>query len=105
MAKKKAQPRRVPRASEPRMYGDGTPSQAPDTAQPAPQTSTPAARTAGVRSPSATPRTSVGAAGSYARGGTSLTTDYTYVKQDLRRLGIVAASIIGVLVLLGIIIP
>lgn len=113
MAKqKKAQSRRVPRASEPRMYGDGKPSQNQDKVQSASQAATSAARPADARSVAptarsagATPRTSVGAGGSYARGGLSVTTDYTYVRQDLRRLGIVAASIIGILVVLAIAIP
>lgn len=115
MAKqKKSQSRRVPRASDPRMYGDGRPSQAESSSQAAAQAPTSGGRQAGagganvspaVRAAGATPRTSLGAGGSYARGGTSLTGDYTYVRQDLGRLGIVAASIIAVLVVLALILP
>jgi hypothetical protein len=93
--KKSAQPK--PRAAEPRMYGDGQPSQA---AQPVTTATTePAARTAGV-----TPRTTAarGVSGSYSR--VDRITDYSYVKADLRRLGITAAAILGVLVVLGVVI-
>lgn len=114
MAKQqKKSARRVPKASEPRMYGDGKPSQAEApqgaaTAQPSAATTTraaapqtPAARTSGApRSAGVTPR-GAGAAGSYAR--VDRITDYSYVTHDLRRLGIVAASILGGLVVLGFI--
>lgn len=115
MAKqKKAQSRRVPRASDPRMYGDGKPSQAESSTQATAQAPASGGRATGtvsanvpqaVRSAGAMPRTSLGAGGSYARGGTSITGDYTYVRQDLRRLGIVAVSIIAVLVVLALVIP
>lgn len=115
MAKqKKAQSRRVPRATDPRMYGDGKPSSVESSSQAAAQAPAPGGRTTGtasasvspaVRAAGSTPRASLGAGGSYARGSTSITGDYTYVRQDLRRLGIVAASIIGVLAVLAIIIP
>ncbi len=115
MAKqKKVQSRRVPRASNPRMYGDGKSSETTDNTQAATQPTTSGIRTAGsggasvtpaVRSAGTTPRTSTGAGGSYALRGLSMTTDYTYVRQDLRRLGVVAASILGLLVVLSIVIP
>jgi hypothetical protein len=104
MAKqKKAQPRRVSRAASPRMYGDGKSSEAKDSAQAASQPTTSASQ--GARSGGATPRATTGAGGSYARVSASATTDYSYVKHDLRRLGIVAAAILGALVVLGIILP
>ena len=89
MAKKKTQTRRVPRAAEPRMYGDGKPSQ--DAATSAP--SSPSAR-------SAQPVT--------RQAGTSRTAaqpaDYGYVLKDLRRLGITAAAMFALLIALGLII-
>jgi hypothetical protein len=89
MAKKKTQPRRVPRAAEPRMYGDGKPSQ--DAATSAASTTSarpaqPMTRQAG------TTRTAVQA------------TDYSYVRKDLRRLGITAATMFALLIALGLII-
>ena len=111
MAKqKKVQSRRVPHASNPRMYGDGKSSETKDSAQAAaPAVQTPGAGSTNVSSTAssagAKSRTSTGAGGSYARGGLNTTSDYTYVKQDLRRLGVVAVSIIGVLVVLAIAIP
>jgi hypothetical protein len=95
--KKSAQPK--PRAAEPRMYGDGKPSQV-STQTTAATPAEPAVRTAGP-----TPRTAVraGATGSYARA--DKITDYSYVKTDLRRLGITAAGILAILVVLGIVLP
>ena len=94
------------------MYGDGKPSETKDNTQAASQASAPAVQTPGAASVTPTahsagakPRTSTGAGGSYARGGLNTTSDYAYVKQDLRRLGVVAVSIIGVLVVLAIVIP
>lgn len=94
--KKTAQPK--PRPVEPRMYGDGKPSQA---AQPA--TTTPAEPV--VRTAGATPRAAgrSGVTGSYSR--VDKITDYSYVKADLRRLGITAVAILSILVVLGIAIP
>ena len=89
MAKKKTQPRRVPRAAEPRMYGDGKPSQQ----APANVASTPAARPAQpVTRQAGTTRTAV------------QSTDYSYVRKDLRRLGITAAAMFALLIALGLII-
>ncbi len=115
MAKqKKAQSRRVPRATDPRMYGDGKPSKAESSTQAATQAPASGGRATGgvsasapkaVRGASATPRTSLGAGGSYARGGMSITGDYTYVRQDLRRLAVVAVAIIAILVVLALVIP
>ncbi len=91
MAKKKTQSPRVPRAAEPRMYGDGKPSQqastspAPGTAS-APRTSQPATRQAGMTRTATQP------------------TDYSYVRKDLRRLGITAAGMFALLIALGFII-
>lgn len=93
--KKTAQPK--PRAAEPRMYGDGQPSQVaqPTTAAPA----EPAVRTAGAPPRATTAR---GVSGSYSR--VDRIVDYSYVKADLRRLGITAAAILSLLVVLGIVI-
>ncbi len=94
MAKKKTQARRVPRAAESRMYGDGKPS-AP--AQTAGQTAQPtAAAPRGVAQP-------VRTAGSSVRA-TNQQGDYHYVIDDLRRLGILAVSVFAVLIALGLII-
>lgn len=115
MAKqKKAQSRRAPRASDPRMYGDGKPSKAESGTQTATQAPVSGDRATGAvsanvpqaaRSAGAMPRTSLGAGGSYARGGMSITGDYTYVRQDLRRLAVVAFAIIAILVVLALVIP
>ncbi len=104
MAKQqKKSARRVPKASEPRMYGDGKPSQ-PE-AQPA-ATAAPA--------PAATRSTGAGAhrrcdpprrrRSRLVRRRVDRIADYSYVMHDLRRLGIVAASILGGLVVLGFIV-
>jgi hypothetical protein len=91
MAKKKTQSARVPRAAEPRMYGDGKPSQQA-TATPAagtasaPRTSQPATRQAGMTRTAAPP------------------VDYSYVMKDLRRLGITAVGMFALLIVLGFII-
>jgi hypothetical protein len=91
MAKKKTQSQRVPRAAEPRMYGDGKPSQqastspTPGTAS-ASRTSQPATRQAGTRAVTTQP------------------TDYSYVRKDLRRLGITAAGMFALLIALGFIV-
>lgn len=107
MAKKKTQPRRAPRASEPRMYGDGKPSQAvqqtggtaPAGTAAAPRTVTPRNGTP-ARPANAASRT----AGVAARVPVTVTTDYSYVMKDLRRLGILAATFFGILVVLGLVI-
>lgn len=113
---KKTPARRVPHASEPRMYGDGKPSQPAESAQtpaaprpvatptrsPATPARQPAAPTRAPRTAGLTPRGS-GASGSFGR--VDRITDYTYVMKDLRRLGITAAVIMGVLIILGIIVP
>ncbi len=94
MAKKKTAARRVPRASEPRMYGDGKPSQVAQQTEgrPAAASAPIATRSAATRS-AATPRVPV-----------TLTQDYRYVVADLRRLGMIAAATFAVLVALGLII-
>lgn len=97
MAKKKTQPRRVPRSSEPRMYGDGKPSQAAQATNPAGPAAGPAVGT------------STGAGPSIARAAmprvpVTVTQDYSYVLQDLRRLGILAAATFAVLIALGLLI-
>ncbi len=120
---KKSTARRTPRATEPRMYGDGKPSQplngdaavadqsaseraAPErpvvTATPnRVPTRTPAPRTPAVRATGVTP-CGADAAGSYAR--VDRIADYSYVKHDLRRLGMVAAGMLALLVVLGLVI-
>lgn len=99
MAKKRVQPRRVPRASEPRMYGDGKPSQQATTAQrPAGPATTPAATLSRGTVPAAAARPMT------TRPPVTLTQDYRYVLKDLRRLGILAAGTFAVLVALGLII-
>jgi hypothetical protein len=89
MVKKKTQTRRVPRAAEPRMCGDGKPSQqaaAPGTASPSTRPAQPVTRQAGTTRTAAQP------------------TDYSYVLKDLRRLGITAAAMFGLLIVLGFIV-
>lgn len=89
MAKKRTNPRRVPRAVEPRMYGDGKPSQLPQSADRPGVAATPAPA---VR-PMGAPRVPV-----------TVTQDYHYVLSDLRRLGIVAIATFAVLIALGLIV-
>lgn len=93
MAKKKGQARRLPRTTEPRMFGDGKPSQASQQGERA--AATPA------RSASGTQRAAVPAGRSVP---VSTMQDYSYVLKDLRHLGILAASVFAVLIVLGLII-
>lgn len=93
MAKKKTQPRRVPRSSEPRMYGNGKPSQTAQATKPA----------GPVGTTSASASTSAGRP-TAQRVPVTVTQDYSYVLQDLRRLGILAAATFAVLIALGLII-
>jgi hypothetical protein len=91
MAKKKTQSARVPRAAEPRMYGDGKPSQQASPPQAsgnasAPRTAQPAARPSGM-----------------ARAAAQ-SVDYSYVMKDLRRLGLTAVGMFALLIALGFII-
>lgn len=107
MAKKKPQVRRVPRASEPRMYGDGKPSQvAQQTGGGTPAGATPAARTVTPRvaAPARPANAASRMAGAAPRVPVTVTTDYHYVLKDLRRLGILAATFFAILVGLGLII-
>jgi len=91
MAKKKTQSQRVPRAADPRMYGDGKPSQqattspAPGTAS-ASRSSQPTTRQSGMTRTAAQPA------------------DYAYVPKDLRRLALTAAGMFALLIALGFII-
>lgn len=98
MAKKKTTARRVPRASEPRMYGDGKPSQIAQQAA-----GTAAGKPAGV---AAAKSAGAAAARSAVNGRVpvTVTQDYHYVVNDLRRLGIIAVGTFAVLVALGFII-
>ncbi len=95
MAKKKNQARRVPRAAEPRMFGDGKPSQA--TQQAARTGAELTAQAATLQR--ATPQRAAGRA-----APVTVTQDYHYVLKDLRHLGILAAAVLAVLVALGLII-
>ncbi len=97
MAKKKTQSRRTPRAVEPRMFGDGKPSQAQGTTPATPRSAAAPAAPA-VR---AAPRASAGASGAYARSTSGITADYRYVVNDLRRLAVVAAAILALLVVMS----
>ena len=94
MAKKKTQARRVPWAAESRMYGDGKPSVPSQTAGQTTQPAVVAPR--GVAQP-------VRTAGSSVRASNQ-PSDYRYVINDLRRLGILAVSVFAVLIALGLII-
>ncbi len=75
------------------MYGNGKPSQAPQAAQPAGPAGAPAS---GAGAPAARPVS--------PRVPVTVTQDYSYVLQDLRRLGILAAATFAVLIALGLII-
>lgn len=92
MAKKKIQPRRVPRAAEPRMYGDGKPASHATTATGTPAAAAPATGAASRTAPVA------------ARPPVTTTQDYSYVLKDLRRLAITAGGIFALLVVLGLIV-
>jgi hypothetical protein len=93
MAKKKTQARRVPRAADPRMYGDGKPSV---------QT---VATTGGATTPGGAARSGQAAArpGAAARS-TDLSVEYSYVSKDLVRLGITAGALFVTMIVLGFII-
>jgi hypothetical protein len=91
MAKKKTQQRRVPRATDARMYGDGKPSQAAQQAAGVPATASATARP-------------VNGQVHAVRVPVTVTTNYDYVRTDLRRLSIVAASIFAVLIVAGLIV-
>ena len=89
MAKKKTQPRRVPRAAEPRMYGDGKPAQDPATSAASSSSARPAqpvTRQAGISRTAAQPE------------------NYGYVLKDLRRLAITAAAMFALLIAFGFIV-
>lgn len=86
MAKKKTQARRVPRAAEPRMYGDGKPSQEAASATAAARPAQPMTRQAGMTRTAPQPA------------------NYGYVLKDLRRLAITAAAMFALLIALGFII-
>jgi len=89
MAKKSTQSKRVPRPAEPRMYGDGKPSQQATTSvttAPSGRAAQPATRQAGTTR------------------AVAQSTDYSYVAKDLRRLGITAAAMFALLIVLGLII-
>ena len=93
---KKSQARRVPRAAEPRMFGDGKPSQtAQKTGGPG---SAPVASVTTTQRPAATQR------GAARAVPVTVTQDYRYVLKDLRHLGILAAGVFAVLIALGLII-
>ena len=87
MAKKKTVARRVPRTAETRMYGDGRPSAVSQQSNPA-RPGGVAARVGGMAN----------------RAAVSLSQEYKYVPADLRRLGILAASIFVLLIVLGLVI-
>jgi hypothetical protein len=97
MAKKKNTPRRVPRSTTPRTFGDGLPSQVKQSAMQgnghavaeAPIVASPAAA---LRRP---PRPGE------ARAQLPLTAEYAYVMSDLRRLAILAATTFAILLVLG----
>jgi len=75
------------------MYGNGKPSQASQTTKPAGPAGVPSASASTPVSRPAAPRVPV-----------TVTQDYSYVLQDLRRLGILAAATFAVLIALGLII-
>jgi len=79
------------------MYGDGKPSQSQGTTPAAPRSTAAPAVPAG----RAAPRASAGASGAYARSTSGITADYRYVVNDLRRLAVVAAAILALLVVMS----
>jgi hypothetical protein len=91
MAKKKTQARRVPRAADQRMYGDGKPSQE-------------AAATTGAPTGSASRSAQTATRPGTSARNSDLAVEYSYVPKDLRRLGITAAALFGVMIALGFII-
>ncbi len=102
--KKKTAVRRVPRSTTPRTFGDGQP------AVPAAEAdSTVAAPLAPQASPAPARGTSFDArrrtaARSETRPQLPLSEEYAYVPGDLKRLGILALSMIAVMVVLGLIV-
>ncbi|MBM4459265.1 MAG: hypothetical protein FJ011_16150 [Chloroflexi bacterium] len=96
MAKKKSG-RRAPRSVTPRMFGDGKVAQTPQPASSALPASPPRAGGTAPRGASA-----AGRAVSAPRAPVSLGAEYRYVVGDLRRLGILAAGVFTVLIVLGL---
>ncbi len=88
MAKKKPA-RRAPSSASPRMYGDGKPSAAAQAKAGGIQRQAPAAATSSSTS---------------SRSPADLAIEYSYVVNDLKRLGIIASALFAVLVILGIVI-
>ena len=98
--KKNKTPRRVPRSTTPRTFGDGLPPQvhqavAHSNGQTVAEAPVVAKAPTSMRRP---PR-----AGE-ARAQLPLTTEYAYVMSDLRRLGILAATMFAILVVLGFVV-
>ena len=94
--KKKKSAQRAPRAAEPRMYGDGKPSQGA-TARRSPR------RRRAVGDSRRRPARPHAPERGRLLPRVDRITDYSYVKHDLRRLGITAVGILGILVVLGVI--
>ena len=103
MAKKKSNYRRAPRSTTPRTFGDGQPSAAvAQTAEAVRPNGTPAVA---AKQPSAlVRRTSAGSRLSESRSQVPLPVEYHYVLPDLRRLGLLALSTFGIMIVLGILI-
>jgi hypothetical protein len=102
MAKKKSAPRRVPRSTASRTYGDGRPSQ---TAAAVAGDVTPTRPETTVRPvPAPAVRRGLSALGGTARSQVPLSQEYGYVPKDLGRLAILAASTFVIMIILGILI-
>ncbi len=100
--KKKTSVRRVPRSTTPRTFGDGAPV-APEATAEAPGVA-PANSVASTRSSQQDFRRRVAARSGEARVELPLEQEYSYVPADLRRLGLIALAMVGVMVVLGLII-
>ena len=103
MAKKKSNYRRVPRSTTPRTFGDGQPSAAvTQTAEAVRPNGKPASV---AKQPSVPARRSLsGSRLGESRSQVPLPVEYHYVVPDLRRLGLLALSTFGIMIVLGILI-
>jgi hypothetical protein len=96
MAKKKTTARNVPRSSTPRTFSESAPAEAGSAAQPA------AAANGSARPGLQDSRRRV-APRTEARVELPLSQEYAYVPGDLKRLGLLAVGMVGLMLALGLI--
>jgi hypothetical protein len=99
--KKKTSVRRVPHSTTPRTFSDGQPITPVAEAENGAPVATQAAP---VRSSTLDSRRRVAVRSSEARPQLPLSEEYAYVPKDLKRLGILALGMVGIMVVLGVIV-